>query len=158
MDGEGLASRCSARGPSAPPPARPEQMPGMWRRYYERWRIATREALPLELLKPMLPLATLCPPATTIDKTRYSAFAEPGLIDHLRQRRAAALIISGSETDVCVLAALDAVDIGYRVIVVRDAICSSSDGGHEMLMRLYHTRYKEQIETSDAQTILSQWE
>ena len=57
------------------PPARPEQMPGMWRRYYERWRIATREALPLELLKLMLPLAALCPPATTIDKTRNSAFA-----------------------------------------------------------------------------------
>ena len=126
------------------PPARPEQMPGMWRRYYERWRIATREALPLELLKLMLPFATLCPPATTIDKTRYSAFAAPGLIDHLRQRRADALIISGSETDVCVLAtALDAVDIGYRVIVVRDAICSSSDEGHEMLMRLHHTRYKD---------------
>ena len=61
------------------PPARPEQMPGMWRRYYERWRIATREALPLELLKLMPPLAALCPPATTIDKTRNSAFAEPGV-------------------------------------------------------------------------------
>ena len=42
---------------------------------------------------------------------------------------------------------LDAVDIGYRVIVVRDAVCSSSDEGHDMLMRLYHTRYFEQIET-----------
>ena len=141
------------------PPARPEQMPGMWRRYYERWRVATREALPLELLKLMPPLAALCPPATTIDKTRYSAFAEPGLIHHLRQRGTDALIISGSETDVCVLATvLDAVDIGYRVIVVRDAICSSSDEGHEMLMRLYHTRYTEQIETADAETVLSCWE
>ena len=140
------------------PPARAEQMPGMWRRYYERWRMATREALPLELLKLMPPLAALCPPAIIIDKTRYSAFAEPGLIDHLRQRAADALIISGSETDVCVLATvLDAVDIGYRVIVVRDAICSSSDEGHEMLMRLYHTRYTEQIETADAETILSRW-
>jgi nicotinamidase-related amidase len=53
---------------------------------------------------------------------------------------------------------LDAGDIGYRVIVVRDAICSSSDEGHEMLMRLYHTRYTEQIETADAETILSRWE
>jgi hypothetical protein len=26
------------------------------------------------------PLAALCPPATIIDKTRYSAFADPGLI------------------------------------------------------------------------------
>jgi nicotinamidase-related amidase len=53
---------------------------------------------------------------------------------------------------------LDAVDISYRVIVVRDAICSSSDEGHEMLMRLYHTRYTEQIETADAATILARWE
>ena len=82
-----------------------------------------------------------------------------GLIDHLRQRKADALIASGSETDVCVLATvLDAVDIGFRVIVVRDAVCSSSDEGHEMLMRLYHTRYTEQIETADAEAILSRWE
>ena len=53
---------------------------------------------------------------------------------------------------------LDAVDIGYRVIVVRDAVCSSSDEGHDMLMRLYHGRYTELIETADAATILMQWE
>ena len=42
----------------------------------------------------------------------------------------------------CVLATvLDAVDIGYRVIVVREAVCSPPDEGHDMLMRLYHTRY-----------------
>jgi nicotinamidase-related amidase len=141
------------------PPVRPDQMPGMWQRYYARWRMATRQVLPLELLELMPPLAALCPPATIIDKTRYSAFAEPRLIEHLRQRETDALIISGSETDVCVLATvLDAVDIGYRVIVVRDAICSSSDEGHDMLMRLYHTRYTEQIETADAATILARWE
>lgn len=27
------------------PPERPEQMPGMWQRYYRRWRAATRECL-----------------------------------------------------------------------------------------------------------------
>jgi nicotinamidase-related amidase len=76
----------------------------------------------------------------------------------LRQREADALIISGSETDVCVLATvLDAVDIGYRVIVVRDGVCRSSDEGHIMLMRLYHTRYSEQIETADVATILTCW-
>ena len=106
----------------------------------------------------MPPPAALCPPATIIDKTRYSALAEPGLTEHLREREADALIVSGSETDVCVLATvLDAVDIGDRVIVVRDAVCSSSDEGHSMLMRLYHARYAEQIETADAATILSCW-
>ena len=52
------------------PPERPEQMPGMWRRYYTRWRVATRECIDLQLLELMPPLAALCPPATIIDKTR----------------------------------------------------------------------------------------
>ena len=86
------------------PPERPDQMPGMWRRYYTRWRVATRERLDLRLLELMPTLAALCPPATVIDKTRYSALAEPKLAEHLRQREADALIVSGSETDVRVLA------------------------------------------------------
>jgi nicotinamidase-related amidase len=106
----------------------------------------------------MSPLAALCPPATVINKTRYSAFAESGLLAHLRERQADALIISGSETDACVLATvLAAVDLGCRVIVARDAVCSSSDEGHDMLMRLYHTRFTEQIETADTEVILARW-
>lgn len=72
------------------PPERPDQMPGMWQRYYTRWRAATRECLDLSLLELMPPLATLCPPAIIIDKTRYSAFAEPTLLAHLRKREAVA--------------------------------------------------------------------
>jgi len=140
------------------PPERPDQMPGMWQRYYARWRLATRECLDLSLLELMPPLAALCPPAIVIDKTRYSAFAEPTLLAHLREREAGALIVSGSETDVCVLATvLDAVDLGYRVILVRDAVCSSSDEGHDMLMRLYYARFTEQIETADAAAVMAQW-
>jgi len=104
------------------------------------------------------PLSGLSPTATVIDKTRYSGFAEPTLVAHLRERQADALIVSGSETDVCVLASvLGAVDLGYRVVVARDPLCSPSDEGHDMLMRLYHSRFTEQIETADAETILSQW-
>jgi Isochorismatase family len=66
------------------------------------WRGAIRECLDLRLLELMPPLAALCPPATVIDKTRYSVLAERRLAEHLRQREAAALIVSGSETDVCV--------------------------------------------------------
>jgi nicotinamidase-related amidase len=114
--------------------------------------------LNLDLLELMPPLAALCPPATVNDKTHYSGFAEPKLLAHLRERGADE-IISGSETDVCVLGTvLSAVDIGYRVIVVRDAVCSSSDEGHDKLLRLYHTRFSEQIETADAETILSRWQ
>jgi nicotinamidase-related amidase len=82
----------------------------------QRWKHSFVPAL-------MPPLAAVCRPATVIDKTRYSAFAEPALLAHLREREADPLIVSGSETDVCVLATvLDAVDLGYRVIVKRDAI------------------------------------
>jgi nicotinamidase-related amidase len=70
------------------PPERPNEMPGMWQRYYTRWREATREFLNPHLLELMQPLAALCPPEAVINKTRYSAFAEPSLLEHLRQREA----------------------------------------------------------------------
>jgi nicotinamidase-related amidase len=140
------------------PPERATDMPGMWQRYYTRWKAATREQLDPALMELLAPLAKLCPPATTINKTRYSAFAEPQLLQHLQDRDADGLIVTGSETDVCVLATvLGAVDLGYRVIVVRDAVCSSSDQGHDALMTLYHQRYSEQIEVADAATILERW-
>jgi nicotinamidase-related amidase len=67
-------------------------------------------------------------------------------------------VITGSETDVCVLGTvLGAVDVGYRVIIVRDAICSSSDEGHDALMKVYHSRFSEQIETANADEILDAW-
>jgi nicotinamidase-related amidase len=66
--------------------------------------------------------------------------------------------VTGSETDVCVLSTvLGAVDLGYRVILVRDAVCSSSDTGHDALMKLYEERYKEQIELSNADAIIERW-
>jgi nicotinamidase-related amidase len=67
-------------------------------------------------------------------------------------------MITGSETDVCVLASvLGAVDRGYRVIVVRDAVCSSSDEAHDALLDLYHKRFDIQIEAADAQEIIRTW-
>ena len=52
---------------------------------------------------------------------------------------------------------IGAVDRGWRVIVVADAVCSSSDEGHDALMNLYRDRFAEQSEAVDSQTILSQW-
>ena len=139
-------------------PERPEQMPGTWRAYYEKWREATRERLDPRLLELVPPLCSFVPPAKVIDKMRYSAFAGSALHTHLRERGADTLIVTGSETDVCVLATvLDAVDFGYRVILVRDAICSSSDAGHDAMLEVYHRRYSLQIETADAQDVLRHW-
>jgi nicotinamidase-related amidase len=140
-------------------PRAPTDMPGMWQRYYSRWQQTTRDRIDPALLELVSPLARLSPPATVIDKSRFSGFAEPQLFAHLQARDADGLVITGSETDVCVLGTvLAAVDIGYRVIIVRDAICSSSDKGHEALMEVYHSRFTEPIETADADEILTAWE
>jgi nicotinamidase-related amidase len=65
---------------------------------------------------------------------------------------------SGAETDVCVLAAvLDAVDLGYRVVLARDALCSASDRTHDALLTLYRERFGQQIEVASANTILANW-
>src|SRR5690348_9467584 len=48
-------------------PVRPEDMPGMWRRYYERWPQTTRSRISPALLELMPPLVRLAPPAIVID-------------------------------------------------------------------------------------------
>jgi len=141
------------------PPRQPDDLPGQWQKYYRRWKHVTQAELDPGLLDLIPPLGRFVPPAVVVDKTRYSAFAGTTLFAHLQSRKADGLIISGSETDVCVLSTvLDAVDAGFRVILVRDAVCSSSDEGHDALLKVYHRRYSEQIETADAQEILDRWQ
>lgn len=140
------------------PPDRPETMPGMWRAYYEKWREATRERLDPALLELMPSLQRFVPPASVFDKMVYSAFADGALASRLAAEKATALIITGSETDVCVLASvLAAVDHGFRVVVAQDAVCSSSDQSHDALLGLYRSRFAVQIEVAGAEEILRNW-
>ena len=52
---------------------------------------------------------------------------------------------------------VDAVDRGFRVVVVENALCSSSDAGHEALMTLYRTRFSVQIELIKAENLWELW-
>lgn len=134
------------------PPERPEDAPGMWRAYYERWRCATRAELDPALLDLVPELQPYAARGAIVDKGGYSAFSEPGLLAHLHLRGVDRLVVTGSETDVCVLATvLDAVDLGLHVTVVEDAICSSSDEGHDALLTLYRKRFSQQIATATTQ-------
>jgi nicotinamidase-related amidase len=54
-------------------------------------------------------------------------------------------------------AVMDAVDLGYRVVLASDALCSSSDKTHDALMTLYSERFSEQIETAETEAILAAW-
>ena len=141
------------------PPQRPDRMPGSWQRYYERWRELTLERINPRLIELVPPLVALAPPAEVIDKRVYSPFSAPELSDLLHRRRIDSLVVTGAETDVCVLAAvLDAVDLGYRVVLATDALCSSSDATHDALLTLYRNRFSQQIETASSETILACWD
>jgi len=131
---------------------------GRWRQYYSHWPEALHSNLPPDGLELVPELARFVPPAAIVDKMQYSAFVGSELRSRLAAMQANALILTGAETDVCVLATvLDAVDLGYRVIVVRDGICSSSDEGHDALMKVFHGRFTHQMETASASEILSSW-
>ena len=96
------------------PPENPEDAPGRWRAYYKKWSQVTRRQIDNRLIDLLAVLTRYAPPATIFGKAVYSAFGNPQLHQHLRERQIDTLIVSGSETDVCVLSSiLAAVDYGY---------------------------------------------
>jgi nicotinamidase-related amidase len=140
------------------PAKTPDDAAGSWRAYYQKWRNVTLDHLDRSFLDLVPDLQRFVPPALLFDRSTYSAFSNGHLHRWLQERNVSTLIISGSETDVCVLATvLAAVDYGYRTIVVRDALASSSDESHDALLRLYANRFSTQIEVCDALQIIEAW-
>ena len=140
------------------PPATPSVAEGAWRAYYERWPQMTREALDPGLLDLVGPLARLVPPARQVDKPANSAFSRPGLASALKRRRITTLVVTGGETDVCVLATvMQAIDLGFRVVLPTDALCSTSDGAHHTVVALFGARFSSQVEATTTQDLLRRW-
>jgi nicotinamidase-related amidase len=139
-------------------PLHADDRPGRWRRYFGKWQCATRAVLPSSQLELVPALRQFVPPARVIDKPAYSAFTGSPLTSFLSDKGISTLVITGSETDVCVLATvLHAIDLGFRVVIVEDALCSSSDAGHDALMTLYRNRFAEQIELINSEELTSLW-
>ncbi|GAB0116489.1 hypothetical protein Acid7E03_05610 [Acidisoma sp. 7E03] len=78
------------------PPAAAQDLPGTWRRYYDRWADLVAEGQKQRQFELLPELRDLCPPATVIDKLTYSPWVEPTLADCLREAQADTLIISGA--------------------------------------------------------------
>lgn len=140
------------------PAQKPGEGEGTWRRYYERWESMTVDRLGAEMVELVPELRRFVPPAEVVDKHVYSPWVETDLHECLRGRGIDTLVVTGGETDVCVLGTvLGAVDRGYRVLVVTDALCSSSDETHDALLTLYHNRYGQQVETVTTDVVLQNW-
>lgn len=148
-------------GPCSPgfiTPASAQERPGRWQHYYSRWPQVTRENLPPEQLELVPALARFAPPANIVDKEFYSAFAGSRLFALLAQKHVTTLIVTGTETDICVLSTVfNAIDLGFRVILVEDALCSSSDEGHDALMTMYRSRLTHQIELINSNDLSELW-
>jgi nicotinamidase-related amidase len=128
---------------------------GTWRRYYQRWHSMTLEELDVALVELVPELVCYIPPALVLDKSVMSPW-HGDLHARLRARSVDTLIVTGAETEVCVLAAvMGGIDLGYRMIVVTDAICSSADETHDAMMRIYQSRFGMQVETISTSDLIA---
>lgn len=135
-----------------------ENATGSWRGFYRRWASVTEaEAGPeaAEIIPELRPLAT---PRRTFDKTGYGAFGSAEFAAFVRRTQADTLVISGIETDVCVMATvLEAVDLGLRVVLPRDALASGGRQAHDACFDHLFPRLDQQITVTDTSAILSAW-
>ena len=139
-------------------PEQPEDRPGRWQGYFTKWKTTTRANLGPRDLDLVPTLSRYVPPALVVDKPSYSAFYGSRLADLLVEKHVGTVVITGTETDVCVLSTvLSAVDLGFRVVIVEDALCSSSDTGHDALMTMYRTRFHGQIDLVCAEELFELW-
>jgi nicotinamidase-related amidase len=134
-----------------------EEAEGSWAALYRKWPGATLAAgAEMGILPSLLPY--VAGPAAVFDKPTYSAFHNPAFTKILKERRADTLVMSGVETDVCVLATLmDAVDRGYFVVMPEDALTSSDLDGHKHILDVIPRRLQSQVYRASVATILEQW-
>jgi len=136
----------------------PEDATGAWRGYYEGWRSVTLAETGHEPVALVDPLRTLAPPARVCDKSTHSAFNSGDFRDVATYSGAEVLVLTGVETDVCVLGtALDAIDEGYYVVVVGDAVASSVPECHRATLDSILPRFDEQAVVATTAEVLASW-
>lgn len=118
----------------------------------------TLAALDPDLVELVPELRRFAPPAEVVDKHVYAPWLETDLHPRLQARGIDTLVVCGAETEICVLASvMGAIDLGYRVIVVTDAICSSADATHDAMLGIYRSRFGVQVEAATADEVLDAW-
>ena len=83
------------------------------------------------------PSCSRCPASPSFDKPGYGAFTNTDLEGILRNRGIERLIVCGVTTEVCVHSTLrEAIDRGYRCILVGDACASADAELHAAALRM----------------------
>lgn len=137
------------------PVEQPGEGQGTWKTYYLRWPQMTRQNLMPGCLDIIPELAALAPHAEIINKPVYGPWLCTDLHQRLQDKHIDTLIITGLETEICILATVSgAVDLGYRVILISDAVCSSEDSTHDNILKVYRQRYHAQIEIMTTEDLL----
>lgn len=136
-------------------PATADEARGRWRAYYRRWDAVTGARLDPAMLDLVAPLAALARPGEVVDKPTYSVFAVPGFAERLEAMGVDTLVMSGVETDACVLASLyGAVDRGFHVVLPIDAVASASRTAHEAVLDHLLPRLADQVELTTVEAVL----
>ena len=96
------------------------------------------------------------PEETTLVKKYASCFFGTDLVARLVSRRIDTLIIVGCTTSGCVRAtAVDAVQNGFRPMVVREAVGDRSQAAHEQSLFDLHSRYADVVSVDETLEYLS---
>lgn len=140
------------------PPNSLEDAQGRWQNYYALWPDMLANRLPPGLLDLVPSLNRFVPPARVFDKSAYSPWWSGELHRTLRSEGVTHLAISGGETDVCVLATtLGAIDLGYHVHMVADALFGSADPTHDATLEIYRSRFQAQLAMTSVDELHQLW-
>ena len=139
-----------------PPP--PETVRGAWLNYYAAWPQMAGDRVPAELLELTPTLQRFSASARTLDKPVLSPWWSGELHQHLRARGVDTLIITGGETDVCVLATvMGAIDLGYHMLLPTDGLSSSAESCHSAMLSIYGSRFGSHLATTTIPDLLEDW-
>ena len=129
------------------PPKNWQDEHGSWRTYYKINQGITTKVLGRESLEIIDKLVhyVLNPSVISTRKTTASVFTTGNFHSKIQKKSTKFLIFTGIETDYCVLSSvLDAIHLGYHVIVVLDACASSKRYGQRNAKGIFE-RFPEQL-------------
>ena len=139
-------------------PASIDEAKGAWQSYYRQWPQVIRDRLPEGIFDLVTPLVPHAAPRQQFDKMGFSAFSGPSFARMLEELGATSLVLSGVETDVCVLStALEAIERGFRVVIASDAVASSSPAGHRATLDHVLPRFEHMLDLAPSADIIAAW-